>query len=714
MDVDAWKLELQRHAAEIVARQPPAIRHDANGGDESQRSDSARLREIEMALEDELVRDLQRRELQLELRAQQMNERQRELERLCRELEDRCRDLFAGSPLAKLELSLDGAIVEANPAAGRLFGVTPAALTGRWLEQFVAEADRERFIRHRARACDLEVDGCVLSMRGAEGERIVQLESVCRPARVRRWRATLIDLTGQRRLEEALSAAQRHEAAMLLASAYAHDINNLLMGMSGCVELVLATTDPESPSQKPLRRVQEAIRSGADLVRELSRFKRRAESDEVVDLRATIKRSRTMLERLMGENCHVRLGLSRDRANIRCAAVEIEQVLLNLAINARAAMPRGGTLTITTSLEERTSEDGEPKGYVALCVADTGHGMDADTRASAFEPFFTTRSPGEGSGLGLSTVRGIAVHAGGLVELESQPGRGTTVRVLFPHVDAPVSLRPGPPSPPVDEPSLTIALVEDAELAESAIQQFLAGAGHQVLAARSLREALALCGQHPGPVDVCVIDVILPDGSGEEAARRIATVAPEAGVVFVSGHGAAELERRHLLPRGATLLAKPISEGALRHAVAEAARRGTARSSGDGPVILLVEDDASQRGLLETLLRVEGFDVVAAGGATEAIEALRDRDVIHLALVEQRLPDESGDALVRQIRRDRPELPVVFMSASLGPTAGVTSELARPHTAFVEKPFSFESLVQLVQAMIAASGAEAARALHGM
>src|SRR5690606_27564863 len=150
----------------------------------------------------------------------------------------------------------------------------------------------------------------------------------------------------------------------------------LLMGMSGCVELVLATIEADSPSHKPLRRVQEAIRSGADLVRELSRFKRREESDEVVDLQATVKRSRTMLERLMGESCRVRVGPSVEHANVRCPAGELEQILLNRAINARAAMPRGGTLTIATSVERRMSREGDDRGYVALTVSDTGHGMD--------------------------------------------------------------------------------------------------------------------------------------------------------------------------------------------------------------------------------------------------------------------------------------------------------------------------------------------------
>jgi len=282
-----------------------------------------------------------------------------------------------------------------------------------------------------------------------------------------------------------------------------------------------------------------------------------------------------MLVRLIGEDVQLRLGLSPGAGNVRADAGQIQQVLMNLVVNARDAMPTGGKLLLETANADLTEQYAElhqpviPGRYVMLAVSDTGTGMDAETRARIFEPFFTTKEKGRGTGLGLSTVYGIVKQSGGYVWVYSEPGRGTTFKLYFPRVDAPAEI----PAPPREAATLTgtetILLAEDDEMLRPLAKGLLKKLGYTVLDAENAERALGLASAHAGPIHLLVADVVMPGASGRELARQLAESRPDTKVLYVSGYTDDAIVHHGMLEPGLNFLQKPFNPGALARKVRE-------------------------------------------------------------------------------------------------------------------------------------------------
>ena len=365
-------------------------------------------------------------------------------------------------------------------------------------------------------------------------------------------------------LELEMRQAQKMEAVGRLAGGIAHDFNNLLTVISGYAAFVRDALSEGDELRADIVEIEQAARRAATLTRQLLAFSRRQVLlPKVFDLNGVVEGMTGMLERLLGEDVDVRTALDESLWSVKADPNQLEQVIVNLAVNARDAMPGGGVLRIATQnvlLERATAGlDGVPPGlYVRLDVGDTGVGMDEATRVRAFEPFFTTKEVGKGTGLGLSTVYGIVRQSGGGVDVESAPGEGTVFRILLPAVTESLD-RLGPPSarPRASVGTETVLLVEDEEPVRRVAQKALTAAGYRVLEARDGVEALALLDARDEPIHLLLTDVVMPRMGGFELAEAVAMRRPGARLLFVSGHVDLGASGR-TLPKGAELLEKPF------------------------------------------------------------------------------------------------------------------------------------------------------------
>ena len=343
----------------------------------------------------------------------------------------------------------------------------------------------------------------------------------------------LSDVTERKALEAQLRHAQKMEAVGLLAGGVAHDFNNLLLTVQGRAELLLAGLRERGDERRQVEEIQSAAERAAHLTRQLLAFSRRQPlRPRVVDLNALVLDLADMLRRLIGEDVELSLGLDPALGRVRADPGVLDQVVMNLVVNARDAMPRGGRVMLETANVERR---GAP--CVALAVRDTGIGMDAQTRARIFEPYFTTKDPGRGTGLGLSTVDGIVRQSGGQIEVESAPGKGSTFRVVLPRVEGEIEAAPPElAAPAVPGGGETLLLVEDDDAARELLVEFFEGRGFDVIAAASGREALHLAEQQEREIRLLFTDLGLADMRGTEVAAALAAKIPDLRIVFVSGY----------------------------------------------------------------------------------------------------------------------------------------------------------------------------------
>ena len=391
----------------------------------------------------------------------------------------------------------------------------------------------------------------------------------------RRLAGVAEDITGRRRLERELLQARKMEGIGRLAGGLAHDFNNILTAILGYSDLVLAGAKKDSDVARAGREIEVAAERAAALTRQLLAFGRQQMLRlEVLDLNAIVRGLEYMMQRLIGEDIVVETLLADDLANVKADKSQLEQVLVNLAANARDAMPTGGTLTIATTnvvrdrVEPAQSE--MPAGrFVALVVTDTGAGMDDATRARIFEPFFTRKPSGKGSGLGLATVYGTVKQLGGYIYVESQINRGSSFTVYLPqtaerphpHVVAPIA-------EPVPHGGGTVLLVEDEAAVRAFVATVLARAGYHVLEASTPRDAIAIEEGLGDPIHLLLTDVVMPQMDGHELATRLRLRRAEVRVLFMSAYGADAISDRGVVDFGhASVLAKPFTARMLLEAV---------------------------------------------------------------------------------------------------------------------------------------------------
>jgi PAS domain S-box-containing protein len=383
------------------------------------------------------------------------------------------------------------------------------------------------------------------------------------------------DITERKRLEEQFRQSQKMEAVGRLAGGVAHDFNNLLTAILGYCELLLSDCDPDDPRHADIAEIQKAGLSAAGLTRQLLAFSRKQIIDPtILNLNEVVADMRTMLGRLIGEDVKVVLALRGELAPMKADRGQVEQIVMNLALNARDAMPLGGTMTIATAnveLDEnypKTHLAVSPGPYVRLTVADTGTGMTPAVQARLFEPFFTTKAVGKGTGLGLATVHGIVKQNGGSVNVYSEVGVGTSFKVYFPVAQAAETVAELAPLMARHQGGETVLVVEDAEGLRELTRRLLERQGYTVLTAANGDEALRLFEENAS-IDVLLTDVVMPGASGPELTRRLVEQRPGLKVIYMSGYTEDAIVHHGVLDPGIAFLHKPFTAEALGRQIRE-------------------------------------------------------------------------------------------------------------------------------------------------
>jgi two-component system, cell cycle sensor histidine kinase and response regulator CckA len=381
------------------------------------------------------------------------------------------------------------------------------------------------------------------------------------------------DITERKRAEEALRASQfqlqqsqKLEAIGQLAGGVAHDFNNMLTAIIGYTDLSLRRVGLENPIRRNLEETKKAAERAASLVRQLLAFSRKQILEpKVLDLNDVVKDMEKMLTRLIGENIQLATRLEPDLGSVKADPSQVEQIIMNLVVNARDAMPRGGKVTIETAnitFDDHTvlrHVSAKPGEYVMLAVSDTGSGMDRETQQRIFEPFFTTKDVGKGTGLGLSTVYGIVKQSGGYIWVYSEQGMGTMFKVYLPRMDDANEVTVEKQESIVLRGSETILLVEDEEVVRGLTKNILMQAGYNVLDAKGGEEAIRVCRAHNGPIDLLLTDVVMPEISGKEVADRLVELRPTIRVLYMSGYTDEAIVQHGVLDASVEFIQKPFT-----------------------------------------------------------------------------------------------------------------------------------------------------------
>jgi len=476
---------------------------------------------------------------------------------------------------------VDGIITSWNKGAEHIYGYTPEEVVGKHIS-LLAPSDRpdeipeilrkiakgestEHFesVRVTKDGRHLDVSISVSPLRDAKGD-VVGASAIAR------------DITAQKRAEGQLHQSQKMEAIGRLAGGVAHDFNNILGIINACAEFLRDRIDPKAEPSLYVENIKKATERGAALTRQLLTFSRSsAIQPRILDLNERLKDVSKLLRPLMGDDVEILIVSKSPAAVVEADPGQLDQIVVNLAVNARDAMPHGGKFILETRamrLDDASTEQHQAIAagrYVVLAVSDTGSGMDAATVARIFEPFFTTKEKGKGTGLGLATVYGIVKQSAGHILVYSEPGHGTTFKIYLPSADHKIGLESKPEVETVSprRQGTTILLVEDDEIMRSLTRQLLQEHGYTVVEADDGKSALEWVESHPDPIDLVLTDVVMRRMSGPELAERLKTSHPSLKVVYMSGYTGELIAEREVLKRGITLLEKPFTRTALLNTI---------------------------------------------------------------------------------------------------------------------------------------------------
>ncbi|TAJ22473.1 MAG: PAS domain-containing hybrid sensor histidine kinase/response regulator [Nitrospirae bacterium] len=497
--------------------------------------------------------------------AARMGSSSREDEATCRAISD-----MIPLPVAIIRRH-DGLFLYANELLGLMLGLPPAQLQGHTIQEFCAHpADREtllgavstktahntyEFLTKKTNSVPLWVEVSLRHLLFQDQEAAL---------------LTFHNITVQKLLEQELDRSKRLDIVGRLTSGVAHDFNNLLTVILGWSEIAATKLSENDPLRKSLEEIKKAGYRASSLTRQLLSFSSRHEKrPQVLDLNHIVAAMDTMLQRLIGEDIHLETALDPVPGHIKADPSQVEQIIMNLVVNARDAMPQGGKLSLKTAHVEINAPhvNGlvvEPGSYVLLTVTDSGHGMDAETESRIFEPFFTTKGPGKGTGLGLANVSGIMKQLGGHIRVQSERGRGSTFTIYFPKADAnsqPALTDPLPSKLP--QGTETILLVEDDPGIRELVREMLQISGYTVLEARHGIEAWMIGKQYAGPIHLLVTDVVMPQMSGHAVADRLTPLHPEMRVLYISGYTDDAISHHGVVDSGQDFLQKPFNPAIL-------------------------------------------------------------------------------------------------------------------------------------------------------
>jgi PAS domain S-box-containing protein len=503
-----------------------------------------------------------------------------------RQSEKELRTLFERLPVGLYRTDLEGRIVEANPALIAMLGYPnrESLLKSSSTRFFVRPEDQQeqrRILEQQGMLRGFEVE-----LRRRDGSTVWVRDSaraVRSPDGRILYEGSLENITEQKQAEEERNQleaqfrqAQKMEAVGRLAGGVAHDFNNMLSVILGYIDMALMEADSSLPLKKDLLEIQKAATRSAELTRQLLTFSRKQIVEpEVVNLNTAVGRQKEMLERLIGENIQITFLPAGNIWNIRIDPSQIDQILANLAVNARDAISGNGTITIQTGnvtiehRDDRTPFDADPGDYVRLAFIDTGVGMDAETLELVFEPFFTTKEKEKGTGLGLATVYGIVRQNNGFISAHSEPGKGTTFELLFPRFEGTTG-KPGKNlEQPVSRGTETVLIAEDERQILLLAKEMLERHGYQVLAGCGPEEALQLAESHPDGIHLLLTDVVMPSMDGKELESHVTRIHPSIKTLYMSGYTANVIAEYGVVEQGIHFIQKPFTVQELASKVRE-------------------------------------------------------------------------------------------------------------------------------------------------
>ncbi len=619
----------------------------------------------------------------------------------------------------------DGTIQYVNPAFERVTGYSREEAVGKNPRLLKSGEQDEVFYRGlwgtitsgrvwRGRFVDRRKDGSLYTEDATISPVLDAVGRIVSYVAVKRDITEHLLLTEEKaRLEDQLRQAQKVEALGRLAGGVAHDFNNLTAIILGYGEMLLGQLSQENPLHKYVEQIVAAGRRSAALTRQLLAFSRKQTlQPEVLDLNALLRNLAKMLGRLIGEDIDLRFALAANLGRVKADPGQIEQAVTNLVVNARDAMPRGGRLTVETAevtLDETyvlSHESVVPGRYVMFALTDTGCGMDRATMARLFEPFYTTKEKGKGTGLGLATVYGIVKQSGGYIYVYSEPGQGTTFKIYLPRTDAEQDARTVESGAQASRGGgERILLVEDETSLLHLCQTILSQLGYRVSAAGSGPAALHLAAEQRFEYDLVITDVIMPGMSGAEMVARLRRDRPGLRVLYMSGYPDDAIASHGVLDPGIPFIQKPFSERTFAAKVQEALG-AMAVAARPGRSVLMIDDDEQYRDLVRYFCAKQGHVFAGADDAAAALAAL-GRQSFDVLLVDMNIPGTDGERVLRQVRAAGCVAPAIVLT---GDVTSADMDVLRPLGAVraLEKSSRAEPLLQAIEDAAAAGGKGAA------